>query len=565
LDPKQLEKYSSAITLSDMEIFVFPELMYSLVLANIISPIIWQWRDADCFKRLEGKSPYKKLMRLKQFIMDEYEFNLDLNTWGLTHQADELNRFKDIIPPEEITKSNALFGYTGDKYYFDVDIRKHFGLDKYDSDIIPYWKTETVEAMNAFSRKTGYAAGAGECVSLATLYAAAAFIVCGIPLEDIYLVLTPLHSQNFFDIQDGVLSNNRRIVTKTMWFNGTAISDKAQRALRNEQVTIVTHNTGYIHCLGSSTINKNAYEKFTQKLNEYLSTDLSSLILANFLRSNTKYQKYFQFCNHHRGEPRFVKAEVMFSYEHGSNYRVSDETFGKLLADVSEEDFSIYKHIDRLCCEQLMAFINYENIDIKTPEGQKKLTAYLKPFIPNTDKFMAELYDFTHLKARLPVLEDGCKPDLPIEITTKMNRQQVIDHLQSIRDKSTTADLAFYAYRDMETCDWQPFLKAAVERNPVSIEMARDKEIQEVYNLLGTMTDDSIYGDKRLAQPDEVANFATGDGAEKAIFLANVIKNKSPQADIEISFENEKVLVTAKDFGAFEFSSAKGFKEKIAL
>jgi hypothetical protein len=565
LDPKQLEKYSSAITLSDMEIFVFPELMYSLLLANIISPVIWQWRDADCFKRLEGKSPYKKLMRLKQFIMDEYEFNLDLNTWGLTHQAEELDRFKDVIPPEEITKSNALFGYTGDKYYFDVDIRKHFGLDKYDNDIIPYWKTETVEAMNAFSHKPDYTAGAGECVSLATLYAAAAFIVCGIPLEDIYLVLTPLHSQNFFDIQDGVLSNNRRIVTKTMWFNGTAISDKAQRALRNEQVTIVTHNTGYVHCLGSTTIDKNAYEKFTQKLNEYLSIDLSSLILANFLRSNPKYQEHFQFCNHHRGEPRFVKAEVMFRYEHGSNFRISDETFSKLLADVSDEDFSIYKHIDRLCCEQLMAFIDYENIDIKTSEGQKKFAGYLKAFLPDTDKFMAELYDFTHLEARLPALRDGCKPDLPIKITTEMNRQQIIDYLQGIRDKSDTADLAFYAYRDMESCDWQPFLKAAVERNPVSIEMAKDKNIQGVYDLLVAMADGSIYDGRRLAQPDEVANFETGDGAEKAIFLANIIKNKAPQTDVEISFENEKVVVTAKDFGSFEFSSAKGFSEKITL
>jgi hypothetical protein len=45
-----------------------------------------------------------------------------------------------------LKQSNALFGYEGDKYYFDIDIRKHFGLDKYDSDIIPYWKTETVEA-----------------------------------------------------------------------------------------------------------------------------------------------------------------------------------------------------------------------------------------------------------------------------------------------------------------------------------------------------------------------------------------------------------------------------------
>ena len=77
-----------------MEIFVFPELMYSLVLDNIMSPILWRWREIDCFKKLEGKSSYKKLMRLKQFIMDEYDFNLDLETWGLTSQGKELKRFE---------------------------------------------------------------------------------------------------------------------------------------------------------------------------------------------------------------------------------------------------------------------------------------------------------------------------------------------------------------------------------------------------------------------------------------------------------------------------------------
>ena len=29
-----------------------------------------------------------------------------------------------FISPEEIARSNALFGYEGDKYYFDVDIRR---------------------------------------------------------------------------------------------------------------------------------------------------------------------------------------------------------------------------------------------------------------------------------------------------------------------------------------------------------------------------------------------------------------------------------------------------------
>ena len=122
MNEEKLEKYTSAITLSDMEIFVFPELMYSLVLANIMSPIIWQWRDRDCFKKLKGKNSYRKLMRLRQFIMDEFEFNLDLETWGLTSQDKELKRFEKFISSKDITKSNALFGYQGDKYYFDVDI-----------------------------------------------------------------------------------------------------------------------------------------------------------------------------------------------------------------------------------------------------------------------------------------------------------------------------------------------------------------------------------------------------------------------------------------------------------
>ena len=127
MNSEQLQKYTSAITLSDMEIFVFPELMYSLVLANIMSPIIWRWRRLECFKKLDGKSSYKKLMRLKQFIMDEYEFNLDLETWGLTSKAKELKRLEKFVSPDDVAKSNALFGYHGDKYYFDVDIRKRRG------------------------------------------------------------------------------------------------------------------------------------------------------------------------------------------------------------------------------------------------------------------------------------------------------------------------------------------------------------------------------------------------------------------------------------------------------
>ncbi len=566
MNQADLEKYSSAVTLSDMEVFVFPELIYALVLANIMSPNIWRWRDEDSFKKLKGKDGYKKLMRLRQFIMDEYEFNLDLETWGLTSKTREMARFASFIPPDEISKSNGLFGYEGDKYYFDVDIRRHFGLDRYDSDIIPYWKTETVEAMDAFVRRPGYDKKAGECVSLSTLYAAAAFIVCGIPLEDMYLILTPLHSQNFIDIKDGVLTNNRRLVTKAMWFNGTAISNKAQRALRNENVTVVAHPTGCIHCLyKQATILPRSYKSFTKQLRSYLSAEVSMLVFANFLRCNQQYQKYFQLCRDCHGHPQFLRAEALFHYEHGSNYRIADTTHEKLLDEVSDEDFVSYELPDRIRCDRLDNFITGKKIDIRNAEGRTAFVQFLQPVIPEAKRFVDELADFDHTEPKLPSADKEFLHTPAIEIGADWNRDKIIDYLQDLRRNSVTADLAFYAYRDMETCDWTPFVKAAVERNPVSLEKAKaaDMAVEDVYNWLGAMDDASIYDGKRLAQPDEVVNYRTGDGLEKAFLLADFIRNKSPDSDIEIAVDTGKVVL--KSAGEYSFSSSKGLKKQVHI
>jgi len=564
MNSEQLEKYTSAITLSDMEIFVFPELMYSLVLADIMSPIIWQWRELESFKKLQSKSSYKKLMRLKQFIIDEFEFNLDLETWGLTGKAKELKRFEKFVSPDDVAKSNALFGYEGDKYYFDVDIRKHFGLDKYDSDMIPYWKTETIEAMNAFRHRQGYTKWAGECVSLSALYAAAAFIVCGIPLEDIYMILTPLHSQNFIDIQDGVLTNNRRLVTKTMWFNGTAISNKAQRALRNENVTIVTHRSGYIHCLyQDATIHRRAYQHLTKRLGSYLSAELTLQVFANFLRSNHDYQKFFQVCRDCHGQPQFLKAELLFHYEHSSNYRIADKTFDKLLAEVSDEDFVPYQLPGRIRCDQLDEFLEKQKPDLRSLEGKTAFRKFIEPIISEAQKFVDRLADFVHTEAKLPALDKNFLPTSPIEISVEQSREQIIDYLQQVRRNNPTADLAFYSYRDMESCDWVPFIKAATERNPVSIQMTEAMSVEEIYAWLGQMKNISIYDGRRLAQPDEVANYKTGDGLEKAFLVANVIHERNREQDIEII--TDKNDVTLKGQNQYRFTSAKGLEKQVSI
>src|SRR5665811_1984485 len=68
-DKKTLEKYSSAYTLSDMEIFIFPELFYPLVIAGIMSPVLWRWREDLWFKDIRKKNFISKSNRIKQYII----------------------------------------------------------------------------------------------------------------------------------------------------------------------------------------------------------------------------------------------------------------------------------------------------------------------------------------------------------------------------------------------------------------------------------------------------------------------------------------------------------------
>ena len=564
MNADQLEKYSSAITLSDMEVFVFPELMYALLLANIMSPAIWQWREVETFKKLDGKSPYRKFMRLKQYIMDEYEFNLDLNTWGLTSKKRELARFAKYISPDDIARSNGLFGYEGDKYYFDVDIRKHFGLDKYDGDIIPYWKTETVEAMNAFRYKKGYAAGAGECVSLSTLYAAAAFIVCGVPFEKMYTILTPLHSQNYLDLEDGIITNNRRVVTRAMWFNGTELSAKAQRALRNEQVTVVAHCSGYVHCFyDMATIEPTAYNYLAKRLYSFLSADLDMPMFANFLRERAQFQKYIQFCKDCHGIAKFIKAEDLYAHEHGSDYRIADKTHEKLLAEIEDEVFHNQQISGRIRCDQLDEFVRNNKMNLRTADGREKFNRFLSRHISNAQQLVDSLADFLHTEPKLPSMEKNYQTGKCICFPVGSSREEIIAHLESIHKDCVTADLAFYAYRDMTRCEWEPFVKAAVERNPVSIEAAKNMPVDEAAAWLNQMENISIYDGARLAQPDEVANYGRGDGIEKALTLANILLHRRPDEEIKIEIAGTDVVISGRD--EHRFLSTKNLHKQLTI
>ncbi|MFC2018840.1 hypothetical protein ACFLU4_02635 [Chloroflexota bacterium] len=564
---KDLERKSSAATLSDMEMFIFPELLYSLVLANIMSPRIWDWRKYPSFAGIEEMNPYRRILKLRQYIMDHYVFNLDLDTWGLTSKERELERFSGFISEDTLSKANALFGYEGDKYYFDIDIRTHFGLDKYDGSIIPYWKTETVEAMDAFRYKPDYAKGGGECVSLAALYAAALFVVARVPLKDIYLMATPLHSQNFIDVGDGILTNNRRLVTKNMWFNGTALSAQARRALENERVTIVTHETGYVHTIyPTATISAGSYDYFVDRLQGYLKTSLSEDIIANFLRHSGDLQKCFQIRWPCHGVNCYIGAERVFEYEHGGPHRVNRKSRDKLLGEIEREEFEPTPMRKRIVLNELEDFVQQNTIDFDRAEDLANLEERFASDCLESKIAIERLAQFCHVEPRLPdpKTKEFISPDRELlGITTGMTRAEIIDRLLAIRDRNEMAELALYAYRDLGRTEPWPFLLAAIERNPVSIEGTKALDIQTIVQKIEALPGESIYDDPgRLAQPDEVWNYGRGDGAEKAVLLANILRSRVPGTEMAVEFSpGRAVLKVGPD--TYAFPSRKGISEQV--
>ncbi|MCF7837279.1 MAG: hypothetical protein K9N49_01490 [Candidatus Marinimicrobia bacterium] len=561
-----MEKYSSASTLSDMEIFVFPELLYSLVLANILSPRLWAWRDDPWFRKMDKLTPYRRVLRLKQYIIDHYEFNLDLDTWGLTRQEREMERFRPFLDEKIISESNALFGYEGDKYYFDLDIRRHFGLEKYTRDTIPYWKTETLEAMDAFRFRPGYRAGAGECVSLSTLYAAALFVVCGIPLDDIFLLATPLHSQNFVLVRDGILTNNRRIVSKRMWFNGTELTAKAQRALRHEQVTIIAHHSGWLHvAYPEASLDQDALARFQNALKDFLRTPLDAEVLLAFLRQERDLQTCFQICCERPGRPRYLPMERMFHYEQSSAHTAHADTRERLLSEIDEYEYFSEPMADRLCFNRVEEALGGRVIQSDDADGLRALAVEFRCHYQQADKIMERLRQFVHITPRLPGTDKQWRAPRPLAIAPEQSREEIRAYLEGIRAEHPVADLAFYPARDLARTEWAPFLKAALERNPVAIAGAQDLDEAALRAHLDALPNESIYDDTRAAQPDEVWNFGRGDGLERALCLANILHARQPERPLTLECADGQAILRDDREVIAAWPGAKGFQRVIAL
>jgi len=179
------------------------------------------------------------------------------------------------------------------------------------------------------------------------------------------------------------------------------------------------------------------------------------------------------------------------------------------------------------------------------------------------DQLLEDLTTFVHIEADLPSADRNFLSTGAIRLSVGQSREEIIAHLRQARAHNTVADLAFHAFRDLESCAWAPFVKAAVERNPVALEKTKSLSIEEVHEWLTRLPGASIYDANRLAQPDELANYGTGDGLEKVFLLANVLRHRNPEQALHLEADRHRVLLRgARDY---EFASAKTLQGQVDI
>jgi hypothetical protein len=116
----------------------------------------------------------------------------------------------------------------------------------------------------------------------------------------------------------------------------------------------------------------------------------------------------------------------------------------------------------------------------------------------------------------------------------------------------------------MDKIDWLPFIKAAIERNPVCFTDLNGNNNSEVYKILTSIPNESIYEGKRLALPDEVWNFGRGDGIEKAFLFADFLVHNDNASAVSIQIDDKKVLLKSNG-SDFQFISHKNFRKSIVI
>lgn len=274
-----IQKLADAVSMSVLEIESDTgHLIPAFLLANMMSPHLWAWREQKSAFDPSGKllSTRRRLNELQRF-MHRYTF-LTLegrpggDPWGLIDFDEEGQRlgeeFVQNIRQEYHETFQVLQNENPDSQFGNILNEPYYQQGKF-----PRLKNETFEVMNAFEHLPELEGKrAGKCIGLTMLWAAAACVWGRFPLKSISIVGNRAHMFAFINEEEGHLLNN------TKWFNSTRIGNQSELS---EFVRHVTTNTatsfvyspgiGMCQCsAGRSTLPKEVCSGIGSRLSEFV-------------------------------------------------------------------------------------------------------------------------------------------------------------------------------------------------------------------------------------------------------------------------------------------------------
>ena len=231
-------------------------------------------------------------------------------------------------------------------------------------------------------------------------------------------------------------------------------------------------------------------------------------------------------------------------------------TRDRLLDEIDEYQWSCKPFEERVSLKKMEDFFVGRKIEFEDQAGHERLLQEFDCENKNAPLILEKLLEFIHLTPQLPQAGRFVHVE-PIELAPAMSRNEVVEYLSGMRNRSEVANLAFYAYRDLGCTDWAPFAKAAFERNPVCLEAVADWADDRLVAALHDLPHESIYDGSRAAQPDEVWNYGRGDGLEKAFLLAAVWKSRNPDIGVRVEADGQTARCIMADRHV-DFPGCKG-------
>ncbi len=252
---RQIERLSRAVSLTVFELDLDRDLLVpAYLLANLMSPALWDWQARRSAYRSDGtllsvKRRCNHLQRhFHRYTFTSWEDRPGGDPWGLLYFPDEARRLGEAYVQklrEEYRQTLTKLLEANPESQFGQILRQAYYREGY----FPRLRNETIEVMDAYGRISADGRGSGKCAALANLWAAALMVWGRFDPEQVFLIGNRAHLFVFLDAEEGHLFNNTKWFSKTRIHNCSELSAFVRMVVTSTETTFFySPSVGMCHC-----------------------------------------------------------------------------------------------------------------------------------------------------------------------------------------------------------------------------------------------------------------------------------------------------------------------------